>query len=648
MPISEETIRKVKEVADILDVIGDFVVLKKKGQNWFGLSPFSQEKTPSFSVSPSRGIFKDFSSGKAGDSISFLMEHEGLGYIEAIKYLANKYGIEIEETERSPEDVQKQNEIESLYILLNFAKKFYQDKLWETDEGKTIGLSYFKERGFLEKTVQDFELGYSLEDWTAFLEYAKKNQYDESLLEKAGLIIQKEDKTYDRFRARVIFPIHNLIGKVVGFGARMLGNDKKQPKYINSPETAVYNKSKELYGFYFAKNQIRNDDSCILVEGYTDVISLHQAGVKNVISSSGTALTEDQIKVIKRFTNNLILLFDGDAAGQRAAERGVRIALKAGMNLHVIVLPDNQDPDSFVLEIGGEAFIDYIAKEKQDFLSFKTRQGLDEIQGDPIKKASLIKEIVEIIGIIPDAITRSVYFKACSEILDIDEQVLVSEYNKGVYKERFKQSNTTSPKSRRNLNSEVETSREIEGIIDLEKFKHSDHLHKEREILRSLLNFANVKIEPDNIVLGNYLLESIADVEFKNPEFSSILGVFKQFMNSGSYPDVNDFLGNEELIDFKSTVIDIISDKYSVSENWSKHNIYVPTDEDKLMDKVYTDIYRLKWQRIKELKQSTLEEIKGLDPERTPKEDWDKLQRKFFELKKIEKKISEELGNVIS
>lgn len=643
MAISEESIRRVKEATDILDVIGDFVQLKKKGQNWFGLSPFQDEKTPSFSVSPSRGIFKDFSSGKAGDAISFLMEHEGLGYLEAIRYLAKKYGIELEETQSTEEDRERSSELESLHIALNFARDYFTDQLKNTPEGRGIGLSYFRERGFSEKSIEKFELGYSRPDWDAFLKHAEKHQFTRDILDKAGLIISKEEKVYDRYRGRVIFPIHNMIGKVVGFGARTLSKDKNQPKYINSPETPVYNKSKELYGLYFSKNAIRNLDNCILVEGYTDVISLHQAGIENVIASSGTSLTEEQIKTVKRFTRNLTLIFDGDEAGLKASERGLKLVLKGGLNVHVVVLPEGADPDSFVRANGGQAFNTFLEENKQDFLSFKTRVGLKEIGKDPFKKAGLIREIVETIVLIPDPITRSVYFKACSQLLEIDEHVLITEYNKITRKEHYKQFQKSGyQEDKKPFKDPIQ---DDEHQVSKSTVRSEEN---EKEILKYLILFSNVLVKPDNILIGQYLLDSIDDVDFTNPEYNKILNIYQQFSNSDRFPEFQDIQHNEEYSDIRDKVIDIISERHTVSENWEKQNIFVPSMDHNLTEKVFSDINRLKWRKVKELKESTLEELKILSEGDADEAEYQKLLRYFNELKKIEKSISDELGNVIS
>ncbi|MCK5281490.1 MAG: DNA primase, partial [Cyclobacteriaceae bacterium] len=372
MSVSQTTIDEIKSRIDIIDVISDFVTLKRTGQHYKGKSPFSDEKTPSFIVFPRNQNFKDFSSGKQGDAISFIMEYDGLSYIEAIKYLAKKYGIEIVEEEQSPEAVLKQNERESLFIILNYAKDYFKKTLFETEEGKSIGLTYFKERGFTEETIQKFELGYSLDQWNALETEAKSKGYNPDLLEKAGLIIRKEESQYDRFRGRVIFPIHNSTGKAIAFGARILKNVKNQPKYLNSPETDVYHKSDVLYGLFQSGRAIRQMDNCFLVEGYTDVISLHQHGVENVVSSSGTSLTENQIKLIHRHTENITVLFDGDDAGIRASLRGIDMILQQGMNVKAVVFPGGEDPDSYSRKLGALDFQQFLKENAEDFIHFKT------------------------------------------------------------------------------------------------------------------------------------------------------------------------------------------------------------------------------------------------------------------------------------
>jgi DNA primase len=382
--IREDTIQEIKSQVDIVDVISDFVNLKKSGSNYKALSPFTNEKTPSFFVSPSKEIYKCFSSGKGGDALNFIMEIEGINYVEALQYLAKKYGIEVKETEETDEEILVHNERESLFIVLSYARDYFVKSLWEHPEGQSVGLSYFKERGFDDSTIKKFELGYSLESWDAFYQDALDQKYQEDTLEKAGLIVKKEGKIYDRFRGRVMFPIHNLTGKPIAFGARILTGEKNQPKYINSPETPVYHKSQILYGIYQGRQAIRQKDNCYLVEGYTDVISLHRVGVDNVVASSGTSLTDGQIKIIKRYTNNITVLFDGDEAGIKASLRGIDMILQSGLNVRAVMFPEGEDPDSYARKIGPAGFRDYLKDHTRDFISFKTGLFAREAQQDPI------------------------------------------------------------------------------------------------------------------------------------------------------------------------------------------------------------------------------------------------------------------------
>src|SRR5690349_13012221 len=430
--ITRDTIDEIKNRVDIIDVIGDFVSLKRSGQNYKALSPFTNEKTASFYVVPSKGIFKDFSSGKGGDAITFVMEHEGMAYPEALRYLAKKYGIEIkDEANYSQEEQAHQSERDGLYIVMNFAKDYFRDLLVEHEEGKSIGLSYFRERGFNDRTISKFELGYSLNQWDNLTKTALAKGYSENMLEKSGLLIKKDDgKKYDRFRGRVIFPVHNLSGKVIAFGARILSKEKDQPKYINSPETEIYHKSNVLYGMFQAKNEIRKHDFCYLVEGYTDVISLHQAGIENVVASSGTALTEEQIKLMRRFTENVTVLFDGDAAGIKAALRGIDLVLKGGLNVRIVLLPDGEDPGSYSKKMGSTELNQYLKDHTKDFISFKIELYSADAAKDPIKKAELIRDIVTSITAIPDPLKRTVYLQECSKKLEVPLSILSIEVKK--------------------------------------------------------------------------------------------------------------------------------------------------------------------------------------------------------------------------
>ena len=434
--ISKTTIDQVFDTARVEEVIGDFVQLRKSGSNYKGLSPFSEERTPSFMVSPVKQIWKDFSSGKGGNVVAFLMEHEHFSYPEAIKYLAKKYGIEIEETEQSAEAKEEASERESLYLVNEFARDYFAKTLTETEAGKAIGYSYFKERGFTEAIIKKFQLGYSPDEWDAFTSEALKNGYQLSYLEKTGLTIVKTGKQFDRFKGRVIFPIHSLSGRVLGFGGRILTSDKKAAKYLNSPESEVYHKSKVLYGIYFAKQAIAKEDNCYLVEGYTDVIQFHQGGIENVVSSSGTALTSEQIRLIHRLTKNITLLFDGDAAGLRASLRGVDLILEQGLNVKICTFPEGEDPDSFAKNNSLEDLTLYLEENAKDFINFKASLLASEAKNDPIKKAETIRDMVTSISKIPDSIKQEVYLKECSRIMDISEEVLFNTLAQMLQKER--------------------------------------------------------------------------------------------------------------------------------------------------------------------------------------------------------------------
>ncbi|WP_298755103.1 DNA primase [uncultured Psychroserpens sp.] len=424
--ISKSTIEQVFDTARVEEVIGDFVQLKKAGSNFKGLSPFSDERSPSFMVSPVKQIWKDFSSGKGGNAVTFLMEHEHFTYPEAIKYLAKKYNIEIEETEQTDEQKQEANERESLYLVNEFAKDYFERIMFKTDQGQAIGLSYFKERGFTNETIKQFNLGYSLDEWQAFTDEALKKGYQLEFLEKTGLTIVKPEKKFDRFKGRVMFPIHSMSGRVLGFGGRILTSDKKAAKYLNSPESEVYHKSKILYGIYHAKQSIAKEDNCYLVEGYTDVIQFYQTGIKNVVASSGTALTPEQIRLVNRLTNNITVLFDGDAAGIRASIRGIDLILEQGMNVKVCGFPEGEDPDSFAKQNTLEELTAYLNDNSKDFIQFKASLLIKEANNDPIKKAETIRDIVNSISKIPDQIKKEIYIQECSRIMDISEDVLFS------------------------------------------------------------------------------------------------------------------------------------------------------------------------------------------------------------------------------
>ena len=438
--IPQDTIMSILDTARIEEVVGDFVSLKKRGANMIGVCPFHKEKTPSFIVSPAKGIFKCFGCGKAGDSVRFIMEHEHYSYPEALRYIARKYGIIIEEKEQSPEDIVAQNEREKMFNINTFAQRYFSETMKTNEEGIAIGMSYFKERGFRDAIIDKFQLGYCLNQRDTFIQHALKNGYSKELLLKIGLASGNEERMYDKYQGRVIFPIHNLTGKVIGFGARILSSDKTKAKYLNSPESEIYNKSQTLYGIYFAKNEISRQDNCILVEGYADVLSMHQAGIENTVASSGTSLTTEQIRLISRYTKNITILYDGDSAGIHAALRGTDMILEEGMNVRIVVLPPDEDPDSFVQHNPIEFVRDYLEKNANDFISFKTQMLLKDASNNPIKKAEVVKDIVNSISVIPDAIFRATYIKECSRMLEMPEQTLINELNK-ILRARIRKSN---------------------------------------------------------------------------------------------------------------------------------------------------------------------------------------------------------------
>ena len=428
--IDHATIERILDTAEITDVVSDFVTLRKRGVNLLGLCPFHNEKTPSFTVSPAKGIFKCFGCGKGGNSVNFIMEHENLTYPEALKWLAKKYNIDIVEEEETEEQKQQKDERESLMIVSSFAQKYFSRYLWEENEGRTIGLGYFRERSFRDDILKKFELGFAPDGKAPFTEAAQKEGYRMEFLEKTGLTIKRDDWVRDRFAGRVMFPIHNLAGRVIAFGGRILKEDKNTAKYLNSPESEIYHKSKVVYGIFQAKREITRNDKCYLVEGYTDVLSMHQAGIENVVASSGTALTVDQIRLIKRFTPNITIIYDGDNAGIKASLRGIDLVLEEGMNVKVLLLPDGEDPDSFAKKMGASGFQNFIKENETDFIQFKTRLLLKSTENDPVAKARLISDVIGSVAVIPDTITRSVYIKECSRLLNVDEEVLYTEVRK--------------------------------------------------------------------------------------------------------------------------------------------------------------------------------------------------------------------------
>ena len=657
--LSNQTIEEVKNRIDIVEVVGDYVTLKKSGSSYKGLSPFTDEKTPSFFVSPPKEIFKCFSTGKGGDAISFVMEIEGIGYLEAIKQLAGKYGVEIIEEERTDEQAEAYNERESLYILLKFAADFFKEQLWESEEGQSIGYSYFKERGFTDDTIRKFDLGYAPNAWHALEEAAKKAGYSDEQLLSAGLTVAKEEKRYDRFRERVVFTIHNVGGKPIAFGARTLKSGaeaKKSPKYINSPETPVYHKSDVLYGIAQGKQSIRREDRVYLVEGYTDVISLHQAGVENVVASSGTSLTKEQIQLIKRFTSNVTVLYDGDAAGIKASLRGIDMLLEADINVRSVVFPDGEDPDSYSRKIGGAAFRDYLSASAKDFITFIAGLFAEEAASDPIRRAETIVEIVQSITKIPDPIKRSVYIKETARLLDVEETVLLAEMNKFLLRQRqdeekkqrrdrFQQSQGYDPGMPYDPGYPDPDVGFIEDTLPVEPApaKTDAIALQERESVRLLISYGSHEMDGETQYrLCDYLLEELADVQFQTPIYKEIFEEYKQQLQQGHVVDAQHFIrqGNEKV---KQEITDMITERYQVSERWeNQYQIYIPTEEQILKSVVYTNLLRLKFRMIQKMIRENQEDLKKAEEQ----EEQDKYLTIHVELKKTEMEIARVLGNV--
>ncbi|MCK5838648.1 MAG: DNA primase [Bacteroidales bacterium] len=639
--IKQQTIQEILETARIEEVVGIFVSLRKRGVNHIGLCPFHNEKTPSFTVSPAKGIYKCFGCGKAGNSVNFLMEHEHYTYPEALRYLADKYQIEIEEEQQTPEQVKALSEQESLFHVTSFAQKYFSNNLFNTEEGKAIGLSYFKEREFKEDTVKKFQLGYCIDKWEDFTQHALNNGYKLTYLDKTGLTIVKEDKKYDRFRGRVVFPIHNLSGRVIGYGARILKSDSTKPKYVNSPESEIYNKSKVLYGIYFSGNAIIKNDNCFLVEGYTDVISMHQAGIENVVSSSGTSLTTDQIRLIKRYTNNVTILFDGDPAGIKASFRGVDMILEQGMNVKIVLFPEGEDPDSYVRTNRISEVEKFITKGANDFIIFKTNLLLKESANVPIKKASLIKEIVNSIALIPDGIFRSVYIRECSNVMEIPEQSLMNELNK-ILRRRYKTQHKIPPEE------EVQqTEYTAEKQIRIDNF---DCEFQEKDIIRLILTYGDQIIPPEGkddleISVAEFIISDIKNDElrFHNPYYQSIFDDYVTELEKNVVPTGRHFINHPDN-KIAKLAIDLIATPYELSKHWEKNMISVATESDKLKKATISSILSFKAKKVDLLIIQTQQKIK----EANDNETIIILLQKLQNLKEISKEINARLGRVIT
>ena len=651
--IPRETVDKIIEAARIEEVVQDFISLKKRGVNYIGRCPFHNEKTPSFTVSPAKGIYKCFGCSAGGNAINFVMQHEHMSYVDALKYVAAKYNIPIEEVTYSPEQIAEKNERETLFVVTSFAQTQFIHNLFNTDEGISIGLSYFRERGFNTATMEKFSLGYSPESPVSLVEAAKENGYDLKYFVQTGLVKEKEGGGYfDFFRARVIFPIHNLTGKVIAFGGRTLKSDKKIPKYLNSPETEIYNKSKTLYGLFQAKRSILQQDNCFLVEGYTDVISMHQAGVENVVASAGTSLTTEQIKQIKRFTPNITILYDGDAAGIKASFRGIDMILEEGMNVKVVLFPDGDDPDSYARKVSGEDLQAYIKSAAQDFILFKSSVLHNEAQNDPVKKAELIRDIVVSISLIPDNITRSVYTKECSRMFEMDEQTLIFEINKARRKKFQKDSGATP------VDPVIEE--KINVAARQPKEQTDDLYYQEEEIISLLLNYGDYLIEIDveqedgkiekiDVSVAEFIFHEIEvdGLAMHDKYFRLIYDeIYKHFLEEGVIVAPSHFLYQSDN-KLHEIITSLISSPYELSENWAqKHRIFTHHEINKLDKKVIDMVYSYKQKSLEKIKLHLDEQLKELYS-KDNFSGYDELLSEIKDYTEIRNIFAQKLGRII-
>ncbi|MBR9830574.1 DNA primase [Acidiluteibacter ferrifornacis] len=649
--IPQDKVAEIIETARVEEVIEDHVTLKRRGANLLGNCPFHNEKTPSFTVSPAKGIYKCFGCGKAGNVVNFLMDHEQLSYPEALRSLAKRYNIEIEEEELTVDQRQELNAKESLYIVSQFAADFFQEQLTQTQKGRAIGLSYFKERGFSEETIKKFQLGYSPDEWTALTDAAIEKGYQLDFLEKTGLTIVKEEKKFDRFKGRVMFPIQNISGRVLGFGGRILTSDKKAAKYLNSPESDIYHKSKVLYGIFHAKKSIVAKDTCYLVEGYTDVISLHQSGVENVVASSGTSLTIEQIRLIKRYTPNITILFDGDAAGLKASFRGIDMILEAGLNVKVVLFPDGEDPDSYARSHTQAEILSFLDSESKDFIKFKTDVLLKEAGKDPIKKAGLIKDIVESIALIPDPIIRSVYIQECSSMMGMEEEMLLTELNKS-RKQKISKKLAAPNESTPQINVPEYLPQEG-GKSTTKKINY-----QEQDIIRLMIQYGlnEIELEVDKDEKGNPIKEPFKlvevilsdlmqdDIAFDDPTFALIYKEFTDAYEKEILLEEKHFIHHiDDTI--RQVSIDLISQPYELSAQWEeKHQILTQRETDDLFKTIQSGLNYFKFKKLNNLKN----EKRKLLTDATESEQYTDILLDIIKIDTSRKNLAKILGIVIS
>ena len=645
--IDQSTVQKIFDTAQIDEVVSDFVTLRKRGVNFLGLCPFHNEKTPSFTVSPAKGIYKCFGCGKGGNSVNFVMEHEHLDYVGALKYLGKKYHIDIVDEELSPEQEQRKNDRESMMIVNSFAQKYFSEKLLQSEEGIAVGMSYMKQRGFREDIIKKFQVGFCLDSWNAFSESATQAGYKKEFLVKTGLSIDKEKGMIDRFKGRVIFPIHGIAGRTLGFGGRVLKKDPKAAKYLNSPESEVYHKSRILYGIYQAKKSIVQNDKCYLVEGYTDVLSFHQAGIENVVASSGTALTADQIRLVKRFSNNMTIIYDGDPAGIKASLRGIDLVLEQELNVKVLLLPEGEDPDSFSRTMGSTELTQYIEKNETDFIVFKTNLLLADAKNDPVKRANLINDIVRSIAIIPDNIVRSVYIKECSSILNVAEQALYAEIDK--IKGRLQEEAWKNEQR-----SNIELQAREDSIVNQSIIRADNDCDlEERALVRLLLNFGkeelftqeNEKGEEVMILVGNYIVD-----ELERDELTSVNGayqlVFDEYLKNKLDPNFNAKTFFRDHTDSKIVQLaaDIMSEPHQLSGMWTRKDSYIESEEMKLKEIVPKLVNEYKGKKVKLLIEEVVKEMQEVQKTGNSDRLMELMKQKMV-LDQIKNAISKELGN---
>ena len=641
--IDQQTIGRIIDAAEIIDVISDFINLRKRGVNYLGLCPFHNEKTPSFTVSPAKGIFKCFGCGKGGNSVNFIMEHENLTYPEALKWLAKKYNIDVVEKEETEEEKAQKDERESMMIVSSHAQKYFTNFLWEENEGRSIGLSYFRERGLRDDIIKKFELGYNPDGKQVFTDDALKAGYKIEFLEKTGLTIKRDDWIRDRFAGRVMFPIHNLAGRVIAFGGRFLKDDKKVAKYLNSPESEIYHKSKVLYGIFQAKRELIKTDRCYLVEGYTDVLALHQAGIENVVASSGTALTPDQIRLIKRFTPNITILYDGDEAGIKASLRGIDLVLEEGMNVKVLLLPDGEDPDSFARSRSSDEFLEYIKENEADFIQFKTKLLLKSTENDPVAKARLITEVIRSVSVIPDTITRTVYIRECSKILKVDEEVLYAEVQKNIRNKRgdFRRAGIKPPPVKA-VPQQVIVPQKEEGLNN-----------EEKEVLRFLLKYGLEILDEDENELGEQEVTLVGDFIISEIEKDNLISennVFQKFFNEfheNSHKDTfnpSSYFVHHSDIELSRVASDLLSEKHTESKRWRKAGAYTEQAEDILDLLVPRVVNEYKLKKVTEMLQVLEDQIIKASSENNLEEVFE-FQSTYMNLKKVGKFLSDQLGN---